>query len=338
MNSVLDKRKLMVFGHGLISDQLIQARKPVLFAAPEPLASLRSNQRAMFSDVKIVKSMDLSQVDEMLQGVGPDVELCVGLGGGSALDMAKYTAWKRQLHLILIPSILSVDACVTSAAAVRVDGKVKYVGTVVPEVICIDYDILRQAPSRLNAAGAADILSIHTALFDWQLASERRGEPFNAVIASQARELLSDLQGHAKDIRDNTAEGLKFLAEAFAIEDNLCTQHGNSRPEEGSEHFLAYCVEYFLKRPFIHGELVGFCSVVMAYLQKNDPEYVVTLLEQLGIPFKAAHLNIDYDAFKTCLLNLKAYCANDALPFSIIDDLTGRDIESSVAALWEGYV
>ncbi len=43
----------------------------------------------------------------------------VGLGGGSALDTAKFIAWKTGKRLIQIPSITSVDAGFTDAIGVR---------------------------------------------------------------------------------------------------------------------------------------------------------------------------------------------------------------------------
>lgn len=48
-----------------------------------------------------------------------------GIGGGSALDHAKFTAWTLGLPLLLAPSVLSVDAGFTVAAGVREDGGTK---------------------------------------------------------------------------------------------------------------------------------------------------------------------------------------------------------------------
>lgn len=338
MTAIQDKRELMIFGEGVFTERFTQGRKAVLFTAPEPLDLLESSQRSAFSDIRIVRSMDLPMVEETVASLSPELQVCVGFGGGSALDMAKYTAWKRDLPALLIPSILSVDACVTATAAVRVDGRVRYVGTIIPEAIYIDFAILRQAPGHLNAAGAADILSIHTALFDWQLAAHQTNEPFNAAIGEQARQLLDALNEHASDIRENSPRGLRFLAEAFAIEDNLCSQHGSSRPEEGSEHFLAYNLEYRSKRAFIHGELVGACIVAMAHFQENDPDLVVGLLDRLGIAYRAHHLNISRKLFKECLETLPAYCEHEGLPYSIINNLSGPRIDATFSTLWKHYL
>jgi len=53
----------------------------------------------------------------------------VALGGGSSLDAARCVAWRRGLLLVLVPSAVSVDACVTSSIAMSDGGRVRYVGT-----------------------------------------------------------------------------------------------------------------------------------------------------------------------------------------------------------------
>ena len=47
-----------------------------------------------------------------------------------ALDHAKFTAWQLKLPLVLVPSILSVDAAFTRAVGVREDQRVCYVGDI----------------------------------------------------------------------------------------------------------------------------------------------------------------------------------------------------------------
>ena len=40
-----------------------------------------------------------------------------------------------------------------------------------------------------------------------------------------------------------TGRGLKCLYDCLAMEVQLCNQIGHARPEEGSEHYFAYCAE-----------------------------------------------------------------------------------------------
>ncbi len=72
-----------------------------------------------------------------------------------------------------IPTVLSVNAFVTPATGIRINHEVKYIGTTSSDPLIIDYDILRTTPRNLNIAGVGDLLSIHTASFDWQYAQNK---------------------------------------------------------------------------------------------------------------------------------------------------------------------
>lgn len=323
-----DKRQLMVFGDNLLDDLDLTARKAVCYTMPEPWEMAPEPFRRQIDFKHDVVNTDEATLNQVAESVPESVGVCVGLGGGSSLDVAKYVAWRRSLPVILIPSILSVDACVTETAAVRREGRVRYVGKIVPENIIIDFAFLKKAPKRFNRAGAADILSIFTALFDWQLAHERTGESYDPNIAQEARALLSSLDEQAEEVGDVSSEGLRFLAEAFAIEDAFCTRFGASRPEEGSEHYFAYNLEFITKRSFLHGELVGLGIVVMASLQGRDINWVIDLLGRLRIDFRLSHLGMRPEELKECLRTLADYCQHEGLPYSIVQELasSGQDL------------
>ena len=73
--------------------------------------------------IHFVTDMDKETV-EQLEATLPDYDVVVGIGGGSCCDTAKYIAWKRGCRLILVPTIISVDAPLTNMIAVRVDKKI----------------------------------------------------------------------------------------------------------------------------------------------------------------------------------------------------------------------
>ena len=58
-------------------------------------------------------------------------------------------------------------------------------------------------------------------------------------------------------IRNVTPEGIRALVELFWSEVVLCYKAGSSRPEEGSEHFWAYNLEFRTGRSFAHGDLIA---------------------------------------------------------------------------------
>jgi glycerol dehydrogenase-like iron-containing ADH family enzyme len=79
--------------------------------------------------VIMVESMEESWLEQALAAV-PACDTAVGIGGGQAIDAAKYIAWKRGIRLASIPTILSVDAFVTPAAGIRRNHEVVYLSLI----------------------------------------------------------------------------------------------------------------------------------------------------------------------------------------------------------------
>jgi glycerol dehydrogenase-like iron-containing ADH family enzyme len=309
------------FGRDMLEQYAAEFRDALIVTMDVPWKAFSKRVDVEADAPLMVETMERETVEAVEQNL-PPVDTVVGLGGGMALDMAKYVAWKRGARLILVPSIMSVDACVTREVAIREGRRVRYVGDVRPEVVVVDYELIRGAPARLNRAGAGDILSIHTALFDWKLAHAEQGERYDPAIADDARGILQKLMTGWRDIRDVTDGGIRILAELFAAVNELCFQFGNSRPEEGSEHFWAYNVEYLTGRQFIHGELVCLGIVLMAALQDNLADEVHRFLEGAQVRYRPEDLHLSRDDLVRSLLSLKEYVEKESLMFSIINMAT----------------
>ena len=148
----------------------------------------------------------------------------------------------------------------------------EYVGQTSPDPLVIDYDLIRTAPPELNIAGVGDLLSIHTALFRL---GTRRCAP--AVASSRsapedvaaARAILADTMAKADAIRSCSDDGLRAIVEGYMRVNTICLPAGHYRVEEGSEHYLFYELEERLKRPFIHGWIVGLGVHLLSRLQEN---------------------------------------------------------------------
>ena len=205
----------------------------------------------------------------------------IGLGGGTACDTAKFLTWrinqlsKEKINLFLIPSIISVDAFLCSSIAVREEGKVKYVGESHPDEIIIDYELIKAAPPYLNRAGVSDIISIASALGDWKIAREKINEKFDQTIFNHAKRIVVELMNQRDEIRSVTEKGIRSLVDGFYKEVLLCEEWGNARPEEGSEHFFAYCLESITHQHYVHGSLIGMAILISLYLQGEYAEFSV---------------------------------------------------------------
>ncbi len=287
-----------------------------ILTRPEVWA-VAGEQMTGFAEIQVVHLPSLEHNDlATLEQTLPATGIIMGLGGGHAMDTAKYIAWKRKLPLILAPTIVSVDAAVTNTIAVREKQRVRYIGFSVADAIPVDLEVIAQAPPDLNRAGVGDLLSIHTALWDW----EHTGDDYDPAVAAQAAAILSEeLHEQAEAIASCTDEALRSIMESYVNENRLCLQVGNSRPEEGSEHFLGYNLEYLSGRSFVHGQLICLCTYAIARLQENQPSQVHALIERTRCPWRLGELGISPECFIQALLTLQEYASAESFVPSVIN-------------------
>jgi len=256
----------------------------------------------------------------------------VGVGGGTALDTAKFLAWKNGATLIQVPTITSVDAGFTDAIGVRVNGNVQYVGKIMPKMVVLDFPLIRSAPKHLNRAGVGDILSCHTGLFDWKLAREaNRENRWNDSLYSLGNSLLNELEAAIGDIGAVTESGVRFVADAYRRIGAACAIAGHSRFEEGSEHFLVYALEHLTGDHYVHGEVVAMGVAAMAALQGNDVERVQKLISLSGVRANPRDIGISQQQFFDTLRSLAEYTSREKLDYSIVNkrEITETDISTA---------
>jgi glycerol-1-phosphate dehydrogenase [NAD(P)+] len=212
-----------------------------------------------------------------------------------------------------------VDAAVTKSIAARAGGHVTYIGYKVPRDVFVDYKLIKGAPSRLNRSGVGDIVSAHVALWDWKLANERKAEPYDpeAVRATQA--WLDRLDQVAESIDEVTAEGIRFIMEAFEDISVICRNFGSSRPQEASEHTFAYNAEFQTGKDFLHGELIALGSFVMASLQDNEPDWLLEIFQRTGLLWQPKDINLTRAEFEKTMTTLNWYQKNYGRRYSILD-------------------
>ena len=258
---------------------------------------------------------------------GCEGEVVYGIGGGLAIDTAKYVASTNGLPLIAIPTILSTDAFLTDATGVRENGCVQYLPTKTPDTVIVDMDVLCSAPATMRASGAADVLSIATALWDWQEAEKMGKNPSDQQITPQAvaigETLLQTLLENAREIGNGTPDGLKLLLDLLCMEVQLCNLCGHSRVEEGSEHYFTYALERHLTSAssgdILHGELVGLGILLMSTLQSQPWMQYRHALECLQINYRPSV--VAFEAIADTLINLSDYVAQHNLPYTVATTL-----------------
>jgi glycerol dehydrogenase-like iron-containing ADH family enzyme len=271
-------------------------------------------------------SVELADLRAIAEAVPTGADVVIGMGGGTAIDTAKYVAEATGLPLIQIPTIISVDAAFTAPYGYRDGSRVRYAGNLRPvEVIC-DPDLIRRAPAALNRAGVGDLLSCHTGMHDWRLAVDGgRGDiAWNEDAAALGRRVLDEMEVAAPEIHAVSEAGIRWLAEIHRDVGAGCVTYG-ARFEEGSEHFLAYTFEWLTNEHRVHGELISCCALAMSFVQDNEPDRVVELVRRTGVDARPSHLGISPQLFSRMCAELPAYAEREALWPSVIETVEWND-------------
>ncbi len=202
----------------------------------------------------------------------------VGLGGGKALDVAKYLAFLARLPYYAVPTSLSNDGFSSPQSSLTVAGRRRSLAAALPYAVVVDLDVCQAAPRPLWLSGIGDLVSKLTAIFDWKLAFHRCGESVNDFAA-----LLSDAtvyQFLAQPSFD--ADGARLLATALMLNGIAMEICGSSRPASGSEHLISHALDAISKRPRLHGLQVGVATYLVSRLQQNQSDRIADLFDRVG--------------------------------------------------------
>lgn len=305
----------------------IAETRPVVLLKSEPAwtavsPSLQQLNIMWQADVRDATLLHWENLLHDLQSAIPHSSFVLyAVGGGLAVDAAKYLAVKLNKPLVCLPTALSVDAFLTWASGYRSDGCVYYLETKPPDLLIVDFAVLAAAPPSIRAAGICDVLSIATGSWDWRYAHEQgKNGPSMAFIPyvyDAAQAILQGALDCAEAAGRGDREGLKQLLDCLALEVQLCNQIGHSRPEEGSEHYFAYAVENVMGKGLSHGDLVGPAILLMAERQGQETISLRRALEACQIPLN----NIPSHVVAETLQQLPAYARKHRLPFGIAHTL-----------------
>ena len=201
-----------VFGHELVGELPAFVHRPYLVVTMADLWPRFEDRLAgpHLAGVHLVDTLELAELVE-LEARLPRAAAIVGLGGGQALDVAKFLAWTRRLPLFQVPTATTVNAPFGHRAGLRDAGRVRYLGWAVPEAVYIDFEVIGSAPPNLNRSGIGDVLCYHTARWDWQLAdrlgrSEARW-PYDQRLVDDAAIVMESVVDALDEIRAGSEAG-----------------------------------------------------------------------------------------------------------------------------------
>lgn len=202
----------------------------------------------------------------------------VGIGGGKALDVAKYVAFMAKLPYFAAPTSLSNDGFCSPQSSLTLEGKRRSLAAAMPFGVVVDTSICAQAPRILSLSGVGDLAAKFTAIHDWKLAFHHVGELVDDFAA-----LLSDGSVHAfmsRPVLDE--EGMRLLGTSLMLNGIAMEVCGSSRPASGSEHLISHALDELSSRPRLHGLQVGVATYLVSMLQHQQSKAIADLYEKTG--------------------------------------------------------
>lgn len=314
-----------VFGRNLIPELKNFVHAPFAVVTMDDLWPLFEEQfEGADCEPYLVKSVDEADLLNALKKLS-QIEAFVAVGGGQAIDAAKYFAWKLRRPLFTVPTALSVNAAYGQRSGIRIDGHVRYVGWAEPQSVFIDYDIIRSAPKQLNYSGICDVLCFHTGVLDWRYAWDRgvceAKWPFDAHLANQSLSKVDALLERQDDVRDLTDEGLAVLVDGLKWGTSY---HGSGwcpRHIEGIDHFVFYALEKITGRKFLHGQPVCLGIVVGSLLHNSRADEFLNAIVNIGLDIRPEAMQISWEDVTTALTGLKSFVRDAGLWYSIAHDV-----------------
>lgn len=317
------------FGRNLLAEVPNFVAGPYVVVTMEDLWPRLSGALPPHTPVRFVRSMERSALEADLAGLASHAGI-IGLGGGQAIDAAKYYAWRLGLPLHQFPTSLSVDAMYGQRAGVRENQIVRYVGWAVPECVYFDYGILEAAPPHINRAGIGDVFCFFTGVWDWEYAA-RTGQcearwPYDPGLAAHSLMLAEAALAGQNEIRDLTPAGIGLVVDAFKW--GGASYHGAGwcpRHIEGVEHFIFYALEALTGVKFLHGQAVCLGLIAGAMMHGRRVEELRAAVANIGVDIRPEAMGISWEAVDAALRGLKDFVRAQGLAHGIAHDFAVDD-------------
>ncbi|MQA87158.1 MAG: iron-containing alcohol dehydrogenase [Streptosporangiales bacterium] len=221
----------------------------------------------------------------------------VGIGGGRTIDVAKYAASMAGLPMVAVATNLSHDGICSPVSSLEHDNGKGSFGVAMPLAVIVDLDYVRAAPVQMVRAGVGDVVSNLSAIDDWLLAAQEKGEPVDGMAVTFARTAAEALLYRQDSVSSDAF--LTVLAESLVLSGMAMAAAGSSRPCSGGDHEILHAIDQLYPGTGNHGELAGVGALFCCFL-RGDPArtaVVSACLARHGLPKLPSELGLSDDQF-----------------------------------------
>ncbi|MEG2492227.1 MAG: sn-glycerol-1-phosphate dehydrogenase [Alistipes sp.] len=192
----------------------------------------------VFTDPKLYAEW---QFAEQLEQVLSQTEaIPVAVGSGVVNDLTKLVSHHCARRYMCVGTAASMDGYTAYGASITKEGNKQTFSCPAPLGMLLDPRIAAAAPSKMSAAGYADLMAKIPAAADWILADAVGSDPMDpfafSVVQDGLKEALSDPEG----VRNGDVKKVEQLAEGLLLSGFAMQAIQSSRPASGAEHQFSH--------------------------------------------------------------------------------------------------
>ena len=336
-----------IYGRNLLYELNIILPQDALIVTMKDLWDRFENYFTKNVQVHFVKNLNIETLENDYDKF-KNFNAVVGIGGGQAVDAAKFFSWKSNAKLFQVPTSMSVNAAFGHRFAARIDGNINYIGWTTPEAVYVDFDIIKNAPKLFNRSGICEIMCYHTAHLDWKYADKvgkcEKKWAYDQQAVNEAKSVLDYMLEGIDDIKKVNDNGIIRLMNANSWGGPAFHNFGwNPRPIEGTDHFVFYSLEYHTKKSYIHGQPVNMGVYVGSLLHNSKAEEMLDYIIRAGVDIRPESMGITWEDMANALIKMKEYINRIGLWHSIahdksIDENFIADLKLSIDKKYENFI